>query len=436
MASPETRSTRRRLRACHECDWLVALPPLNAGEKADCPRCDHTLVTRHHWPAQRSMALAVSALIALTIAIIFPFVSFDFQGFGDRIELPQTATSLLGFHQPLIAIAVALFVMVLPGVYLLGVIWLHIGLLRGESMAFSCGIARSLAHMNPWMMADVFIIGTLVSLIKMAGLAEIDLDLGFWAFCAFTILLLLTTQSIDADWMWFSLTGEPQAPENCRIGQPAAPQGLAGCPTCGLVNRLDDKGQGHCLRCGEPLHLRYHKSLQRTWALLIAAAIMYIPANVYPIMNTTWLGHTTPSTIITGVVELWESGSYPVAIVILFASITVPVLKLIALSWLCYIAPRSRNMHALGRTRLHRMADVIGRWSMVDIFVVAILGALVNAGNLMTVSPGSAILPFASVVILTMLAAKSFDSRLLWDNPSDIAEFQQISLGTKDTTDA
>ncbi|MFC3285423.1 PqiA/YebS family transporter subunit [Litchfieldella rifensis] len=417
LASPATHTSRRRLRACHECDWVVALPPLRPGERADCPRCGHTLAKRHYRPAQRSLALAVSALIALMLAVSFPFVSFEAGGIGNRIELTQTATTLIGFHQPLVAIGVALTIIVLPAVYLLGVIWLQIGLLRDDPLPISRGIARSLSHLHPWMMADVFIIGALVSLIKVAGMAQLELGVSFWAFCAFAILLLATTQSIDADWMWFSLAGEPRAPEGTHSGQTAASQGLTGCPTCGLVNRLGRDGHGHCRRCGEHLHARLPYSLQRTWALLAAAAVMYIPANVYPIMTTTSLGQSEPSTIIGGVVELWQMGSWPIAAVIFTASILVPVGKLIALSWLCLVVHRSDELNGQARTRLYRVTEFIGRWSMVDVFVVAILVALIRAGTLMSVTPGPAALAFGSVVVLTMLAAMTFDPRLIWDAP-------------------
>ncbi|NWN82791.1 MAG: paraquat-inducible protein A, partial [Halomonas sp.] len=126
---PESRA-RRRLRACQECDWLVALPPLHPGEAADCPRCGHTLVRRHFRPAQRSMALALAALIALGMALAFPFLSFSVSGVGNRIELTQTATTLIGFHQPVVGGAVIMTIVVLPAVYLAGVIWLQLGLLR------------------------------------------------------------------------------------------------------------------------------------------------------------------------------------------------------------------------------------------------------------------------------------------------------------------
>ncbi|MFC3392135.1 PqiA/YebS family transporter subunit [Aidingimonas halophila] len=428
--SPEANLSRRRLRACHECDLLTALPPLHAGEKADCPRCGHTLATRHFRPAQRSMALAIASLLALMMATSFTFVSFESRGIGNRIELTQTATTLLNFHEPLVAIGVALTVIVLPAVYLCGVIWLQFGLLRQNPLPFSRGIARSLTHLHPWMMADVFIIGALVSLFKVAGMAHVELGVSFWAFCAFALLLLATTQSFDADWMWFSLAGEPLAPEGSQVGQTAAPQGLVGCATCGLVNRLDETTRHtHCRRCGERLHARLPHSLQRTWSLLIAAAILYIPANIYPIMTTTSLGRSDPSTIIGGVVTLWQSGSWPIAMIIFFASVLVPVGKLLALAWLCIAIRHSDSLKNSIRTRLYRITEFIGRWSMVDVFVVALLVALIRAGDLMSITPGHAALAFGTVVVLTMLAAMTFDPRLIWDAPN--ATMERGSQGSR-----
>ncbi|WP_292771082.1 paraquat-inducible protein A, partial [Methylophaga sp. UBA5113] len=158
-------------------------------------------------------------------------------------------------------------------------------------------------------------------------------------------------------------------------------------------------------------------SLQRTWALLAAAIVMYIPANVYPIMTTTLLGQSNPSTIIGGVIELSQKGSWPIAAVIFFASIVVPVGKILALIWLSIVVQKSSELMANTRTKLYRITEFIGRWSMVDLFVVAILVALIRAGNLMSITPGPAALAFGAVVILTMLAAMTFDPRLIWDSP-------------------
>lgn len=398
---------------------MVALPPLRPGEVAVCPICQHTLVKRHFRPVQRSMALALSALLALGFAVSFPFVSFAASGIGQQIELSQTATALLSFDQPLVAILVALTIVILPAVYLLGVIWLQSGLLLGRPLRFSRTIARSLKHLHPWMMADVFIIGALVSLFKISGNAEITLGIGFWAFCSFAILLLLTMRSLDDDWMWFAIAGEPLAPEGTHTGQTASSQHLTGCKTCGLLQRLPEDGRSYCERCGEILHQRSPHSMQRTWALLIAASVLYIPANIYPIMFSTRFGQTQPKTIIGGVVDMINAGSWPIALVIFIASIIVPVGKVLALGWLCLRVGKSSEISHRSRVQLYRVTEFIGRWSMVDVFVVAIMVALIRAGNLLSITPGPAALAYAAVVILTMLAAISFDPRLIWDRPVD-----------------
>ncbi|BDZ73642.1 MULTISPECIES: paraquat-inducible protein A [Methylophaga] len=408
---------QRRLRACHECDWVSALPRLRPGEVAHCPRCHHVLARRHYRPAQRSLAIAISAFIALLIAVSFPFVSFSIKGIGHSIEIEQTASMLLSFEQPIVAIVVALTIIILPAMYLVSVIWLQLVLLFSEPKIKHRQIARTLKHLDSWMMADVFIIGALVSLFKIAGMADIELGIAFWAYAVFAFLLLMTTRSIDADWMWFAIAGEPRAPAHTNTGQGAAEQGLTGCPTCGLIHALDKGSDNHCLRCGEPLHARAPKSLQRTLALLITATIFYIPANVYPIMTTTNFGQEKNSTIMAGVIDLIEHGSWPIALVIFIASILVPIAKLIVLSWLCLTVNNAHQLSQLARLKLYRITEFIGRWSMVDVFVVAILVALIHAGDLISVTPGPAALAFASVVVLTMLAAITFDSRLIWDKP-------------------
>ncbi|MDN5869608.1 MAG: paraquat-inducible protein A [Nitrococcus sp.] len=406
--------TRRRLRACHACDLVVALPALRPNERADCPRCGHRLARRHRLPVQRGLALAIAALIGLLLAVAFPFVSFQTRGVGNHIVLTDSAKSLIGFGEPLVALSVLLTVVVLPAVYLLSIIWLNTSLLRAKPLRGSRTIARATERMTPWMMADVFVVGALVSLIKIAGLAQIGVGPGFWCFCAFAILLLKTSQSIDADWLWFALAGEPRAPAGTRVGEAAAVQALTGCSVCGLINSL--KGaQPTCRRCGERLHGRHPHSLQRTSALLIVAAILYVPANVYPIMTTTTFGVSEPSTIIGGVVYFVHHGDLPIALIIFTASVLVPISKVLALGWLSLSVRRRLPRDRRARLRLYHVVELVGRWSMLDVFVVAILVALLQAGALLSITPGPAALAFAGVVIISMLAAMSFDPRLIWD---------------------
>jgi paraquat-inducible protein A len=188
--------------------------------------------------------------------------------------------------------------------------------------------------------------------------------------------------------------------------------GLAGCHVCEKVSPI---GAVNCPRCGCHLHIRKPDSITRTMALVIAAAVMYVPANLLPILTTRELGVSTESTIIAGLVQFWNMGSYPIAIVIFTASILIPILKIAALLWLCAAAKGVVPHSAKTLGKVYWVTELLGRWSMVDIFVVAILVTMVQLGNYMSITPGPGALAFAGVVILTMFAAMSFDPKLLWD---------------------
>lgn len=192
----------------------------------------------------------------------------------------------------------------------------------------------------------------------------------------------------------------------------AAAQGLACCHVC---FKAAPAALHRCPRCGAALHLRKPDSLQRTVALVVTAALLYIPANVLPIMTTEQLGRATDNTIIGGVIILAHHGDYPIAGVILVASVLVPLSKLLALSWLCWSVGRPQAASHRERTRLYRATEIVGKWSMTDVFVVAILVVLIQLRGLLLITPGSAALAFGGVVIVTMLAAESFDPRLIWD---------------------
>ncbi len=192
----------------------------------------------------------------------------------------------------------------------------------------------------------------------------------------------------------------------------AAERGLAGCHICGKTSPV---ALGKCPRCGTHLHLRKPHSIQRTVALMIAAGALYIPANVLPVMTVTELGDVDATTIIKGMMTFWRSGAYPIALVIFTASILIPFLKMVALTWLCLAASGKVHPSPSLLGKIYWFTELLGRWSMVDIFVVGILVALVQLGNYMTITPGPGAVAFAGVVLLTMLAALSFDPRLLWD---------------------
>ena len=189
------------------------------------------------------------------------------------------------------------------------------------------------------------------------------------------------------------------------------------CHDCRLLSRLP-VGASHgarCARCGAALHLRKPGSIERTWALLIAAAICYVPANLLPIMTVTSLGKTQSDTIMSGVIFLLFHGMWPLAGIVFMASVVVPLAKLFSLAFLCTSVQRRSGWRPAERTRLYRITEAVGRWSMVDIYVVTILVALVHLGALATIEARAGAVFFGAVVVLTMLAAESFDPRLIWD---------------------
>ena len=192
---------------------------------------------------------------------------------------------------------------------------------------------------------------------------------------------------------------------------------LVSCHTCGELSPM--KGVDRCPRCGSTLHSRKSDSIQRTWALLITAAILYIPANVLPVMHVVSMGRETNDTIMGGIIYFLDTGSWPLAVLIFFASIVVPLLKLTLLSFLQVSVQLRSRWRPATRARMYRLTEVIGRWSMVDIFAVTLMVCVMEMDTLARVEPGPGAMAFALVVVTTMLSSRSFDPRLIWDAMED-----------------
>jgi len=195
-------------------------------------------------------------------------------------------------------------------------------------------------------------------------------------------------------------------------------ENLASCHDCGFVVTIDvgaHHATTHCPRCRAVVHRRKPDSLNRTWALVITAAMLYVPANIFPVMKVISFGKAQEDTILSGAIYLLVHGMWPLALIVFFASVVVPLLKLISLSFLLISVQRGSNWRLVERTKLYHVVEAVGRWSMTDIYVVTILVALVSLGNLATIEAGMGAVYFAGVVVLTMLAAESFDPRLIWD---------------------
>lgn len=198
--------------------------------------------------------------------------------------------------------------------------------------------------------------------------------------------------------------------------------GLLGCRTCGKVSPA---GTRRCPRCGARLHARAPASLQRVWAWLLVGLICYVPANVLPMMTTTTIGRSTESTILGGVVELAHHGAYGIAAIVLVASVAIPVAKFLLIALLALSIHRPLSIPAHTRIHLYEAVEFVGRWSMIDVFVVAILAALIQMGFVAAVEPGPAAIFFALSVAFTMLSAQAIDPRLIWDSTEREAPLEQ-----------
>ncbi|MCE2573690.1 paraquat-inducible protein A [Motilimonas eburnea] len=403
--------------ACEECDLLLPSAFVSSGSKLVCPRCGHTISDVASSPLSYPIAFALTSVIMLALTYAFPFMSFSSSGNTTTIYFYQAMSSLVANDFLSIAAFLLISLTLLPLLWLLLVLYVHIALYFDKAQ-LSFWHLRILQLIKPWMMVDVFLVGILVALVKIMSLAEVGFGLSFWAFVLFTLSFLKTLISVDLHWLWIKLAGPLppyEVPDNAHS---CAQVKLTHCHFCNAINPL---GKHHCCRCQSKIvHHTRHKTTHCI-AFLIAAIVFYVPANLFPMMDMQFLGQSEPSTIMGGVILLWQIKSYPVALVIFFASVMIPISKMVAIGWLCYTCQRNRPEDAKQQLKIYRITELIGRWSMIDVFVVAVLVALVHLEGLVTVYPGQAAVSFAAVVVLTMLSAMSFDPRIIWD-PSPQSE--------------
>jgi paraquat-inducible protein A len=266
-------------------------------------------------------------------------------------------------------------------------------------------VFRWASHLRPWVMLEVYLLGAFVAYSRIRTLANVQVETGGWCLLAATLLLLFALTQLDERTVWDSLP--------CELPRRAGGETLA-CRVCNLLVEHTRQG-GSCPRCGATLCARKPASFARTAALLTASYILYVPANVLPVLRIGYLGGEERDTIYSGVVALARERLWPLAVIVLLASIIIPLLKLWGLTWML-LATRMHWPHLLrARTRLYRVIETVGRWSNIDVFMAAMLVSLLSAGGLVQIHAGTGLTAFAGVVILTMLATGSFDPRLMWD---------------------
>jgi paraquat-inducible protein A len=409
-----------RVRECPDCGLFQRLPALRPGAAATCFRCDAVLRRRRVNPLDNALAFSLAALFAYAVAISLPVLQVDIAG-RVRWNTLFTGPEELGRQGfwPLAVVVLATTVLV-PGLKLLLTLILLIGLRMQKPPSFLPSLLGWLEWLQPWAMLEVFLLGVLVAYTRLTAIAGVEVEEALYALGIVMLAMAAADAFLDRHDIWSLLVPSDFRSEDLvgSFGQ------RLGCETCRLVSRGRDGER--CRRCGTRLRARKPDSIGRTWALLAAAAICYVPANICPVMTVIRFGRGTPNTILSGVQELLSLGMWPLALLVFFASFTVPLLKLVGLTWMLIATHRGSASRLRDRTRLYRIIDVVGRWSMIDVFMLSTLVALVRAGALASVIAGIGAVMFAAVVILTMLAVRVFDPRLMWDEAAARAAVADI----------
>ena len=410
--SVPNRAFSPQLCECPGCGLMQMVPSLARGMTAYCERCSTVLHRTTTHPIDHSIALTVAALVLLIVMCTAQLMSVQTAGIAHSAYLLSGPEELVQRNMSALAVVVVFVSLLAPFGKLLGTLYVLIRLHEAAPPRHLRRVFAIAERLRPWSMIEVFVFGVFVAYVKLGDLVTITLDAGVYALLALTIVLVWADSALDREAIWDRL-GRGAA-RGDTVGSTRRLQHVVACEVCRMVS-MPRSEHARCLRCESPLHHRKPDSVVRTWALVIAAAVLYVPANYYPVLTVMQLGAGAPSTILGGVEELISSRMYPLAALVFFASIAVPMLKLVGLSVMLVTTQAGRSGWLRDRTRLYHVVRWIGRWSMIDIFMESLLGALVKFGSVITIEPGVGAVAFCGVVILTMFAAETFDPRLMWD---------------------
>jgi paraquat-inducible protein A len=403
-----------RWRECHDCGLFQRLPDLGTGEAAICGRCDAML---HR---ERKETLTLARTVAVGGALLFGFTLI--LPLGELHILGRTGVSTVFSgpralrehgHMPL-AIVVVVLLVVMPAVKLAVQLTVLFGALREHPPRWLGWLFGWLRHISPWAMLEVYLLGSFVAYSRVQALAPVQLGPAALALGGATLVLVAVDATLDPEAIWQKLrAGLPRGTLGGNASRtPSKGDRVIGCTECGLVV---DAGVGpRCPCCRHPLAAR-RDTTAGAWAMLIGAALLYIPANVLPVMTVKRLARGGPTTILHGVVELAQSHLFPLALLVLVASVIIPVFKLGSLTVLLLMTRRRSPRALRGRTKVFRFVRFVGRWSMIDIFMLSVLVGAMRFGRIASVTPGMGAAAFCAVVLLTMVATELFDPRLMWD---------------------
>jgi paraquat-inducible protein A len=418
-------STEPALRECFGCGQFQLVPALDPDMRSDCVRCGTALRRTRRDPLNRAIALNATALVLFSIVWLAMMMKVSTVGIEHTAAMISGPIELAKHGLWPLGLVVFFTTAIAPAGKFIGTLYVLIGLRLQKPPPNLRGIFLLSRKLGIWAMLEVLLLGVFVAYTKLSDLAHVEIGVSIFALGLLSVLTVWADTVLDPDAVWAAIEQSGQT----HSAMPAVPPldfhpSAIGCEACGLVSvptgRSAAPHDGKCPRCGSKLHARKPNSLHATWAFVIGAAILYIPANYYPVLTVIQLGAGQPATIIGGVEELLSSGMYPLALLVFFASVLVPMFKLIGLAIMLMATMLvSTEMGASvllpQRTKLYYAVAWIGRWSMVDIFMESLLGALVQFGSVVTIEPGIGAVSFCGVVILTIFAAEGFDPRLMWD---------------------
>ena len=420
------------LRECPCCGLFQTVPRLKRGQVAYCTRCDAQLARRRRTaPIAAPTAFCIASAALYLALLMTQLLTINVHGRVNTVTILTGPIELGREGYGEIGLIVGLTTLVMPGV----VIALMCAILYGASKRQMPDWAPILMswyeRLREWSMIEVYILGVFVAYTKLIDLAIVDLQAGVFLIAALMITMAATDSTLDVERVWDNRDihdemadgeGRILPVEHIRATDESMPplQHMLSCHSCGLVMAFDHKvsnegDMGDCPRCHQILRRRKANGMSNAAALLLTGIICYIPANLLPVMTYTKMGQPDTSTIIHGVIELWQSNLIPLALLVLFASITVPVLKIVSLAWMVLGTWRKQKRGLRQLTKLYRLIDLIGRWSMIDVFMISILVAIVHFNFLANVLADPGVVFFTIVVIVTIFAVHSFDPRSMWD---------------------
>ena len=413
--------------ACPGCDLLIPVPEVPDGHYIACGRCGTTLSKSYTDSIDRVIALSFAGLLLYLPAMFLPLMTLSSLGLKEKGSVVDTC---IGFYQNgYILVSVITFVtaVVVPFLKICIPFITAVSLKTKRKGRFLIPTFKFHKHLEEWGMVEIYLLGILITLIKMGDVASIDFNLGFFCFIGLVLLSMAVSVCLDRRLFWYLLEhsqSPAEDPEILRLGtlfhsapklvQTAANLELMRCHDCGKLVKAGPEDQ-QCPRCDSSLHFRTRGSLSITWALVITSLILFFPANMLPIMQVDFLGIPDRSTILDGIIYFFTHGSFGIGLIIFIASILVPLYKIIGLIIILLTIHSGKNHYLQQKSKMFRFIEFIGRWSMLDIFVVAILSVLVDFGFLTSIHTAPGATYFCLVVIATMSAAIVFDPRLLWD---------------------